>query len=330
MPIFLKKLLKFAYQCLSAINGAVGDKLENTLLGIEMNFFVDNKAILITKKHLSQQFSSKDTSNNSFEGAKICILIHGLTHNESIWSFNDQSDYGSLLNRDFQYIPFYLRYNTGLHISENGKALSTLMERLYQNYPMSITEICIIAHSMGGLVTHSACHYAQENQHIWANKLSKIFLLATPHLGSYLEKFANITTNILAKVPNWHTRLVGKVINLRSAGIKDLRYGYIKDEDWKDHHPDQFLKNNKTPNKKLVGVKYYIISGRLTKSESHWVSQLFGDILVNTKSATAQSENDAEFNFSPENHYEFAKTHHFKLSTMPEVYEKIYQWIQNG
>jgi pimeloyl-ACP methyl ester carboxylesterase len=330
MTVFLKKILKFAYQCLSAINGAVGDKLENTLLGIEMNFYENLKPIPLTKKHLSQQFSCKDSSNQLTDKAKICILIHGLTHNETIWAFDDKSDYGTMLEKDFQYTPFYLRYNTGLHISENGKSLAALIEKLTRNAPTQISEICIIAHSMGGLVTHSACHYAQENQYDWVKKLSKIFLLATPHLGSYLEKFANITTNILAKVPNWHTRMVGKVINLRSSGIKDLRYGYIKDEDWKGHHPDQLLKNTKTATKKLSGVSYYVISGRLTKEEMHWVSQLFGDILVDTKSATARSKNVHEFNFLPENHYEFASTHHFKLSAMPEVYEKINYWIQNG
>ena len=149
------------------------------------------------------------------------------------------------------------------------------------------------------------------------------FLLATPHLGSFFEKFANVTTTILENVPNWQTRLVGKAINLRSAGIKDLRYGYLTENDWKDKNPDQFLSNNKIHTQKLPGVSYYAISGRLTQEKKHWVNHLFGDILVRTESVTARSDNPAEFNFSPENHHEFAQTNHFKLTTLTEVFEKI-------
>jgi hypothetical protein len=216
-----------------------------------------------------------------------------------------------------------------LHISDNGQALSALMEKLLANYPVPIEEICIIAHSMGGLVTHSACHYAQQGQTKWAEKVRNIFLIATPHLGSFLEKFANVTTNILERVPNWHTRMVGKAINLRSAGIKDLRFGYIKEEDWNNGtgSQDQFLKNAKTPSKKLENVHYYIIAGRLTKDEKHWVSSLFGDILVNIDSAASRSFRLNEFDFNPENYCEFADTDHFELSAMPAVYEQIKTWM---
>ncbi|MBK9460922.1 MAG: hypothetical protein IPN94_16205 [Sphingobacteriales bacterium] len=67
-------------------------------------------------------------------------------------------------------IRLFIRYNTGLHISDNGKAFAAILEKLHQNYPIEIQEICIIAHSMGGLVTHSACHYAQENKFEWTKK----------------------------------------------------------------------------------------------------------------------------------------------------------------
>jgi triacylglycerol lipase len=178
------------------------------------------------------------------------------------------------------------------------------------------------------LLTHSACYYAQSQQLKWTKKVKNIFLLATPHLGSFLEKFANVTTNILEKIPNWPTRMVGKVLNLRSAGIKDLRFGYLTEEEWNSQDPDKLLKNNKKPVSKLTGVNYYVISGRLTKEEKHWLSYLFGDILVSKKSATGQSKNIGEFNFPPENHYEFAKMFHFELNTRMEVYEKIRDWMK--
>ncbi len=323
MAISIKKLKKVAAQGVSVLNGVVGDKLQNTPFGIEMNFYDQNKPVILDKNSLSEHFKSL----NILPTPKICILIHGLTDNETTWAFPDKSDYGTLLKNDHTYTPFYLRYNTGLHISDNGQVLANIIERLYQNYPIEIEEISIIAHSMGGLITHSACHYAQELGCTWTTRLKHIFLLATPHLGSFLEKFANVTTNILEKVPNWHTRLVGKVLNLRSAGIKDLRFGYLTEADWKDQDADRLMRNNKTPPPMLSGVSYYVISARITQKEKHWVSLLFGDILVRNSSATARSNNAGEFNFPAENHYEFAKTYHHELSARKEVYEKIRDWI---
>jgi pimeloyl-ACP methyl ester carboxylesterase len=323
MANFFQILQRIADQGVSVLNGAVGDKLQNTPLGIEMNFYEDGAVVSLDKDNLSIKYQKPD----KIAFPKICLLIHGLTHNETAWEFKDKSDYGSRLAQDLQYTPFYLRYNTGLHISDNGKSLAAILEKLYQNYPIAIEEICIIAHSMGGLLTHSACHYAQESGLQWVKKVKNIFLLATPHLGSYLERLANIVTNILEQVPNWQTRLVGKAINLRSAGIKDLRFGYIREDDWKNKKPDELLENNKIPIQKRSDVSYYVISGRLTQEEKHWISQLFGDILVSTESATARSKNEDEFNFSPENHHEFANTDHIELSTMPEVYEKIKNWL---
>lgn len=325
--LFFQKIKKITKRSNGILNGIVGDKLHDTPLGIKMSFYHENKPLILDRKHLTAIFAPPGASPS----AKICILIHGLADSETTWAFRDKSDYGTLLKQDFDVIPFYLRYNSGLHISQNGQALAALITELYKNYPIELEDICIIAHSMGGLVAHSACYYAQASSDEWPQKIKNIFLLATPHLGSFLEKFANVTTNILEKIPNWPTRLVGKVINWRSAGIKDLRFGYLTHMDWENQHPDRLLNNNKSPVPKLPDhVRYYVISARLTQNEQHWVSQLFGDILVRTKSATARSNNKDEFNFPAEHHYQFPKMHHLKLTNSKEVYEKIKSWITTG
>lgn len=144
-----------------------------------MDFNKNNKRIELSSEGLKEYFGKSKVSS------KICILIHGLTNNETIWSFSDGSDYGSLLKKDLDYNPFYLRYNTGLHISENGKLFSEKMQQLVDNYPVELEEITLIAHSMGGLVTHSACYYALLEGFSWTKKSEKYFLLATPHFGSF-------------------------------------------------------------------------------------------------------------------------------------------------
>ncbi|WP_338793744.1 hypothetical protein [Bernardetia sp. MNP-M8] len=325
-----RKAKKVTSQANSIINGSVGDKFQEYSvlkpLDIKMNFYHRQSPIKLHKESLRKRsnysYNDKPVSN------KLCILIHGLVFNETCWQFKDRSDYGKKLEEDYGFTPFYLRYNTGLHISDNGQELAILLEELYQNYPVKIEEICFICHSMGGLLMHSAAYYAQEEGFDWVTKTKKVFLLGTPHLGSFFERFANVTTNILQRVPNWHTRLVGKVINLRSAGIKDLRYGYLREEDWKDKNPDSFLENTKNEVPKLDGVEYFIISGRLTKEETHWVNCFFGDILVSKKSANAHFIDTEEINSESDNSIQFAATHHFKLLTMDEVYEKIKFWIE--
>ncbi len=317
------KVKRVADYSISILNGVIGDRLQNTPLSIEMSFYLNNKPIILEKENIATIYGDSNIALTS----KICLLIHGVTDNERTWTMPDSSDYGRLLAQDFGYTPFYLRYNTGLHISDNGKLLAAILEKLTENYPIDIKEMCIIAHSMGGLITHSACHLAQEQNLVWIQSLKQIFLLATPHLGSFLERFANLTTNILEKVPNWHTRLVGKVLNLRSAGIKDMRFGYLTEEDWKNEDADKLLKNNKKPPKLLKNVAYYVISGRLTLEEKHWITHLFGDILVTTNSAAAQSKNASEFNFPLENHVQMPKMYHFQLQNSPKVYQQLTKWL---
>ena len=316
---FIKKIKRVADYSVSILNGVIGDRLQNTPLSIDMNFYLNNARIVLEKEKITTAYAD----SNIVLTPKICLLIHGVTDNETTWTMPDSSDYGRLLAQDFGYTPFYLRYNTGLHISDNGKLLAAILEKLMANYPIDIEDICIIAHSMGGLITHSACTVARGQDLVWPTRLKQIFLLATPHLGSFLERFANLTTNILEKVPNWHTRLVGKVLNLRSVGIKDMRFGYLTEADWQDEDADKLLKNNKTPPKLLENVAYYVISGRLTVKEKHWITQLFGDILVSTNSATAHSKNASEFNFPIENHVQLPKMYHFRLQNSPKVYEQL-------
>ena len=293
----LSTLKKGANLSVGLLNGIVGDFLDkdNNGLAVQMQFYANEKPFTISKENI-------ETVHKKIS-SKVCILIHGLTNDETIWNFanTDKQNYGTYLQNDFDYTPFYIRYNTGLHISENGKQFSQLIENLVQNYPVDIDEIVIIAHSMGGLVTRSACYYAPLQNAHWTEKISKLFFIGTPHLGAPLEKFGNALTHLLKTIPVSYTKIAGDVINLRSAGIKDLRYGYLTDEDWKEQHPDELLKNNKKVIPLLDDVDYYLITGTLTE--------------------------DSDLPFDLNNHKEFAGLAHLKLVDSMDVYEQIKVWI---
>jgi hypothetical protein len=51
------------------------------------------------------------------------VLLHGLCMNDLQWR-RAGHDHGRALARDLDYTPVYLRYNSGLHISTNGRRFS--------------------------------------------------------------------------------------------------------------------------------------------------------------------------------------------------------------
>ena len=128
------------------------------------------------------------------------------------------------------YTAIYLHYNTGLHISENGRAFADRIEALLQSWPMPVEELVIVAHSMGGLVTRSACHYGALADHAWLRQLRKLVFLGTPHHGSPVERVGNWLNGMLGVSP--YTAAFARMGRLRSAGITDLRYGNLLSEDW--------------------------------------------------------------------------------------------------
>jgi triacylglycerol esterase/lipase EstA (alpha/beta hydrolase family) len=69
--------------------------------------------------------------------------------------------------------PCTVRYNTGLHISQNGRALAEQLEELVQAWPVPVEEICIVGYSMGGLVARSALHYGAQAKHSWLGHTHK-------------------------------------------------------------------------------------------------------------------------------------------------------------
>jgi len=332
-PISWKKRFRAAHKSLrkgtdvgvGILNGVVGDYLhqQGNPLAVRMGFYDKGKPLALTPEALTA--ACPNTTS------KICVLIHGLVCYETIWNYSvsSQTNYGTLLQQDLGYTPFYLRYNTGRHISENGRDLAHLMNELTAAYPDPIDEIIFITHSMGGLVTRSACDYGLRHESAWVQKVRKLFYLASPHLGAPLEKFGNAAAFVLKNFPRPYIKIIGDVINVRSSGIKDLRFGYVSDGDWVGRDPDQFLKNTKSSLPLMQGAAHYAITGRLTKNPGHPVTRLFGDALVRTPSALGSARRREHFlRFPPGHHREYPATGHMRLAHCPEIYDQIRQWCE--
>ena len=330
MGAVYQALEKGAGSGVSILNGIFGDRLAagGFTLARQMSFIHQGRILDLTPAVLKEAHPEiSDTA---------CIFVHGLVSDEGAWSYSGypEKTYGSLLQDELGFTPFYLRYNSGQHISTNGQELSELLDLLYSNYPIALKEIHIVAHSMGGLVARSACEYRPRNRlgfrrtPKWAKSLGKIMFLGTPHLGAPLEKFGNLVTNVLQTIPNPFTKLTGDLINLRSDGIKDLRFGYTAEKDWKDQDKDALLENNKTPVNLPGHVDYYIITGGLNKDPDHPVTKILGDILVRQKSARGESKNEELHLGIPEEHKaEFPGLGHMALSRHPKVYRQLKKWF---
>lgn len=79
---------------------------------------------------------------------RIVVFVHGWCLTERSWWRRPRDGesvrpYGTRLRGDLGFTPVYLRYNTGQHISDNGKALAVLMNQLRTLWPVPVEEIAL-------------------------------------------------------------------------------------------------------------------------------------------------------------------------------------------
>lgn len=257
----MKRLIE-ANTYLPILNGLIGDKLAAMLdtWSIPMSFRVGNNDISV--QDLAKRIKNKN----------IVVYVHGLMADEKMWKhFHRIEPHFTCL---------HVRYNTGLHISENGVLLNKLLNTLYEEVPFK--KLHLIGHSMGGLVIRSACHQAQKEGLPWVKHLKTVFLIAVPNAGAALEKLTGMTSIILRRIARFHIGKIGNLLEQRSNGIKDLRHGAMLEEDWK--YGDE---TKRSPVPPLPEVEYHILVGNLTADENSMMAKYFGDGLVTRHSAVS-------------------------------------------
>jgi len=310
-----------------ALNGIMGDFLHerDNDLHIKMGLRVHGRPIPAEASAMLEALPGAT--------GRIAIFVHGLMCTEWSWSFQADKlygdpdvNFGTLLARDLGFTPLYIRYNTGLHVSENGRSLSELLEAVFAAYPVPIEQIVIIGHSMGGLVSRSAVHYGHEHGASWIKRLTHVYCIGSPNLGAPLEKTGNVLATVLGYFDTPGTRVPAVLLNARSAGIKDLRFGYVVDEDWKDRDPDALLEDNRHDVPFVDSVLYCFVAGTLTRDPAHPATRILGDVLVRMPSATGQSPNAARripFHVGGV----VPGAHHVELANHPDVYTEIHRWL---
>jgi pimeloyl-ACP methyl ester carboxylesterase len=303
---------------LAALNGVLGDHLaaRNNPLTIPMQFRRNGVSLAIGDQAFDEAVRQSD--------GKIALMVHGSCMNDLQWN-RQGHDHGAALAHDLGYLPVYLHYNTGLHVSQNGREFAGLIEVFIKQLPQPI-ELVIIAHSMGGLVSRSACHYGKIAGHSWLNHLLKIVFLGTPHHGAPLERAGNWIDVILEISP--YSAPFSRLGKIRSAGITDLRYGNILDEDWKGRDRFECSTDHRSAVPLPDDLQCYTIAATTSRELSTLGDQLIGDGLVSLNSALGRHKNGDLNLLFPETHQWIARDmNHLDLLNRPEVYETIKKWL---
>ena len=259
---------------------------------------------------------------------RLAVFIHGLCETEVAWLLHAARHvpYGQRLQAELGYTPVFVRYNSGRHISHNGRALAATLDELTDHWPVEVAEVALIGHSMGGLVARAACHYAAAGS--WRDRVRHVFTLGSPHKGAPLELGANAVCHAAARIPE--LKPFATPIRVRSVGVKDLAYGYVVDADWEGHDPDAFWTNTGTEVPFLETAAHYFVSASLTRNPDAPAGRLLGDLLVLRPSAWSQHSRRERLQFPVDQYAHIGGATHFDLLNHPAVYTQIHRWLSAG
>ncbi|MBK9090642.1 MAG: alpha/beta hydrolase [Holophagales bacterium] len=307
---------------LAALNGVLGDYLEESgnPLAIPMHLRRNGRIFEQGVQTLSADFSRTP--------GRLVLLVHGLCVNDEKWN-REGHDHGAALERDLGLVPVYLRYNSGRHVSTNGRDLSRLLETFLASGSAPPPELTIVAHSMGGLVTRSALHAAAAAGHTWPRSLRSVVFLGTPHHGSPLERAGNLVQAALGVSPySFPFARLGKI---RSAGITDLRHGNLLDDDWEGDDRFAHRGDTRRPLPLSPGIAWSAIAASTSDGPGRAGERLAGDGLVPVESALGHHRDpERTLHFPPSRMWIARGMNHFDLLGRLEVYARIREWLESG
>jgi pimeloyl-ACP methyl ester carboxylesterase len=260
-------------------------------------------------------------------GRRLLILAHGLSMNDREWTAH-QHNHAEALAEENDYTPVYVLYNSGRHVSTNGRELCEQLSGLLASWPVPVDSITFIGFSMGGLVARSAMHVAAQQGDAWLAKVDKAVYVGTPHHGAVLERGGFWLQKSLTYSP--YTAPLSALGRIRSAGITDLRHGNVQDHDWEHCDEHENHKDTRRPTPLLPGIRHYAIAATLSKQPGQRIGRLMGDGLVHPSSATGRHPK-AEFDLAfPEEHTRvFYGLGHLAMLHDPRVMNQLSQWLSH-
>ncbi len=292
----------------AALNGVLGDCLAASASPL---------ATSMSLRRNDREFSIEPDAI----GPKWLLSIHGLCMSDRQWR-GAAFDHSAAVASAHDYVPLTLRYNSGRHISENGRELAQLLERAFVASPQPPQEIALLTHSMGGLVARSAVHYGTQAGHAWVGRLRRIAFLGTPHHGAALERGGNWID--LALGASRYSAPFARLGKIRSAGITDLRHGNVLDEHWRDQ--DRFARQRgaRTALPLPVDVLCFALAASRSKPGA---PRAAGDGLVSVASALGRGHGLHELAIPADRQWIGYAMNHMELLRRAEVAEQLVRFF---
>jgi hypothetical protein len=291
----------------AALNGVLGDHLLNS---------GNPLAITLQLRQNGQPLAPAALGDKA--PRRVLLLVHGLCMSDLGWRRNGH-DHGSLLGPALGAASVYAYYNSGLHISTNGRALAELLEQLVHDWPVPLDELFIVGHSMGGLLARSAYWYGAQAGHRWPERLRKMVFLGTPHQGAPLERAGNWLHRVMDLSP--YVAPFTRLSRIRSAGITDLRHGNLLDAHWQGiGRFDPRDRRHAVPLPE--GVDCYAIASTLGAPQS--AGSMLGDGLVPVDSALGRHKRPAlDLGLPADHRWVGHGISHLDLLCDPVVYRRL-------
>jgi pimeloyl-ACP methyl ester carboxylesterase len=311
-------------QLLALVNGVLGDHLDATAnpLSISMRLRMKGQPLELGAEHLAGMIGQP--------GRRLLIVIHGLCRNDLQWALAEPASGRCLpagLASSLGYTPLYLHYNTGRHISTNGRDLAVLLETLARQWPEPIDELVLLGHSMGGLVARSACHYGTELEHDWIGRLTRVVTLGSPHHGAPLERIGQRVDRLMELSP--YSAPFARLGRIRSAGITDLRHGNLRNRDWMDS--DRFADSHdaRHPVSHPGHITWHTVAATTDGRGDSFRSRHLGDGLVPVKSALGHHPDPAlHLPVASRHQHVVCNTGHLELIHHPDVHRVLHDWLR--
>ena len=309
---------------------------QNRVISSILGSTMDDK-VRFTTIHMNWRLNGEDAKTEALiedfkkSGKKeITVYIPGLFTDESLWKnqrikINERMFLSRGLSDFIEQWGTYsafVRFNHGMHISENGRMLLELFRELNKNLPD--TKINIVSYSIGCLISRSMFYQAKTSQEGSLQNIAKVVHMAAPDMGSYLEKMGFWLGFLMEKTPITAVKVIGIIGNFRSDAIKDLSHGIIRKQDWAATSP--FFRGGKDYYfGELDGADFYQAFAIFALPHEPHLSWL-GDGIVETKSLRNLSSKLTYSLSNPEKRIlEVHGANHFTLLNSG----KLFKWLRS-
>lgn len=255
---------------------------------------------------------------------ELIVFVHGLSATEWSWCLGGATHWGdptatfaTKLRAERGALPLYARYNTGRPVTDNGAALHAWLGRVTaaaRAAERPVERLVLVGHSLGGLVVRDAVARAVADDAPWLPTLKAAACLGSPHQGAPLERVAHALTGALALIPSPGAQVPATLLNLRSAGIRDLGPG--------DRARPAAAPWHGPTLPRLPHLRWLLVATTLTERPDSVAATLLGDGLVPRRSALGPAKGRPDVQVEV-----FGGIQHAAMQNHPKVYAALRDWL---